>query len=319
MMNSSAPLRFAIIGLGKMGQNHLRVLETIKAVEIAAVVDTHYEQAKAIASRIGCKAFSTLEPLIGLVDAAIVAVPSVFHYEVGKFLLASGVHCLIEKPLASTEEECQGLIDAAKVSQVILMVGHTERFNPAVQLLQKYLKETPVQIFALEARRMNDAGIRITDVDVVADLMMHDIDVVCALNPTGIQAINGFSQIDAKMGSGNYVNAFLQFNNGSTASFIASRITQNRIRDLFISTDRGSIQLDYLTQKLYLFHKNIGHSNFACDYARESLFVRYEEPLPAELKHFIDSIQSQKKPLIDGENALETMRIVWQIQKKIRQ
>lgn len=324
MNQKMLPLRIAVVGLGVMGQNHLRVLEMIKSIEIVAVVDVDLEKALKIAGRLGCKAFADAAPLAGLVDAAIVAVPSVMHHEVGVFLLSNGIHCLIEKPLAVTEGECEALIRAAEVSGATLMVGHIEQFNPAVQCLRSFLNEG-VKVYAFEARRMSASGNRIVDVDVVADLMLHDIDVVCSLKESNVASVKGQALHAAGVQDGDYANALLHFKDGSTASLTASRITTKKERGLLLTTDRGTLSLNYLSQELH-FHQagklsslpaRPSSGNFSLDYSTDRFLLRFSEPLRLELHHFIDAVINHTKPLIDGKDALKTMRIVWEIQKQL--
>jgi predicted dehydrogenase len=317
-------LRIAVVGLGAMGQNHLRILEMMKSVEVAAVVDIDFEKALKVANHLGCKAFSSVSSLAGLVDAAIVAVPSVKHHEIGEFLLSHGIHCLIEKPLASTETECLALIHAAEVSGATLMVGHIERFNPAVLQLRAYLNDG-INIHAFEARRMGASGNRIVDVDVVADLMLHDIDVICSFKKADVVSVQGKALSSTGIQHGDYANALLSFEDGSVASLAASRITHKKERGLLVTTDHGSITLNYLAQELHIHRKGQwpdhqpppSSENHVLDYSTDRFLIRFSEPLPLELHHFIDAVVNRKKPLIDGQDALKTMRIVWEIQKQL--
>ena len=163
-----------------MGKNHLKTYKNLQGVELVGVYDIFPEAAKAAAEMFGIKAFSSMEDVAKSVDAVSVVTTSVTHADVGEFFLKSGVHCLIEKPLATTEEECMRLINAAKENNVTLLVGHIERFNPAVEQMAKILSDTS-KIRSLTAQRMSAASGRITDVDVSMDLMIHDVEVIQSL------------------------------------------------------------------------------------------------------------------------------------------
>lgn len=320
MSRNSNVLRVAVVGLGVMGQNHLRALASMKSIEITAVVDVNVEQAEKTAALCHCQAFSFYDSLPGLVDAAIVAAPSIYHREIGEFLLLNNIDCLIEKPLATTEEDCLALIKAAEASGRTLMVGHIERFNPAVQKLRDFLNED-IKIFAFESRRMSPVGKRITDVDVVSDLMIHDIDIICSMTNAKVLTTQGNASLAKELQKGDYVNAHLSFDDGSVASLAASRITHHKVRELLLTTDQGTFTLNFLSQELHFHRKDLSSHlskiSPALDYSTERFFVRHAEPLPLELHHFFDAVRNKKKPLIDGRDALNALQVVWDIQSKL--
>ncbi|MBS4771408.1 MAG: Gfo/Idh/MocA family oxidoreductase [Proteobacteria bacterium] len=173
-------IKVAVIGAGMMGKNHLKTYKGLNGVELVGVYDIFPEACKAAAETFGIKAFSSLEEVAENVDAVSVVTTSVTHAEVGEFFLNRGIHCLMEKPLATTEAECQRLISAAKNNNVTLLVGHIEQFNPAVEQMHKILSDTS-KICSLTAQRMSAASGRITDVDVSMDLMIHDVEVIQSL------------------------------------------------------------------------------------------------------------------------------------------
>ena len=167
-------IKVAVIGAGMMGKNHLKTYKSLPGVELVGVYDIFEDAAKAAAEMFGIKAFSSLEEVAQNVQAVSVVTTSVTHADVGEFFLKRGIHCLIEKPLATTPEECERLIKAAKENNVTLLVGHIERFNPAVEQMAKILNDTS-KIRSLTAQRMSAASGRITDVDVAMDVMIHDV------------------------------------------------------------------------------------------------------------------------------------------------
>jgi predicted dehydrogenase len=314
-------LKIAIIGLGVMGQNHLRVLESMRSVEIVALVDQQQEHVEKLAQRLGCLAFQNVSNLVGMVDAAIVAAPSVHHYEIGSFLLGNGIHCLIEKPLAVEEEQCQELIEIAERTGTTLMVGHIEQFNPAVQQLKTYLNGD-IHPNACLARRVGIGGQRITDTDVVADLMIHDIDVVLSFAGSKVHTVQAHASRAKGVSRGDHVSALIGFESGFSATLIASRVTTNWAREMQVTTDKGALLLNYKAQELFLFQNGMSHAGgserLPLDYAASRFVVRPAEPLAAELSHFVDCVKHRKKPLIDGKDALDALRVVWAIQQAIR-
>ncbi|MEA2193575.1 MAG: hypothetical protein QOG42_9 [Solirubrobacteraceae bacterium] len=312
-----APVRVGVVGAGQMGANHLRIYEGVKGVDLVGVVDADPARAKHAAARHGCRAFGSLAEMVGEVDAVTVAVPSSLHADVAGPLLEQGVHCLIEKPLATTEADCEALIRASESRGAVLLVGHVERFNPVVRQLGEILRGNVVH--AIDVRRMSALSARITDVDVVADLMIHDIDVVLSLMGTDVIEVG--AQGIGSMGH-DYVTATLMFAGGSMATLTASRITHNKIRELNVTADIGFITASYLTQEL-LIHSQArttgstdgGSANYILDLAIERVLIRPGEPLDVEIRHFVDAIQNATPPLVSGRDALNAMRFVWEIQR----
>ena len=173
-------IKVAVIGAGMMGKNHLKTYKGLNGVELVGVYDIFPEAAKAAAETFGIRAFSSMEEVAENVEAVSVVTTSVTHADVGEFFLNKGIHCMMEKPLATSEEGCRRLINAAKKNNVVLLVGHIERFNPAVEQMGKILSDTS-KIRSLTAQRMSAASGRITDVDVAMDLMIHDVEVIQSL------------------------------------------------------------------------------------------------------------------------------------------
>lgn len=304
-----------------MGSHHLRIYAGLKGVELVGVADGHPDRAHQAAERYGCRVFASPEELAEEVDAATIAVPSSLHADVAGRMLDLGVHCLVEKPLAVTEAECLALIEAADSRGLVLLVGHIERFNPVVRQLGEILKGEAVQ--AIDVRRMSALSSRITDVDVVTDLMIHDIDVVLSLMGTDVTGVSAHGvRTDAESGHG-YVTATLLFGSGSLASLTASRITHNKIRELNVTADIGYVTASYLTQEL-LIHSQARTSggdrdgsgrSYALDLAIERVLIRPEEPLDLEIRHFVHAVANKTPPLVSGQDALNAMRFVWEIQR----
>lgn len=320
-------LKVAVIGAGMMGKNHLKTYKSLPHVELIGVYDIIPEAAKAAAEMFEIKAFSSLEEVAKEVDAVNVVTTSVTHADVGEFFLNKGIHCLIEKPLATTEEECQRLINAAKANNVTLLVGHIERFNPAVEQMGKILSDTS-KIRSLTAQRMSAASGRITDVDVAMDLMIHDAEVVMSLVKSPVVNVQAVSVKTKENPKGtDYITALIEFANGATASLTASRITQARVRTLTVTTDTNYIDMDFINQSInvhsqgrmpYANNAEIPEwMNYGLKGSVEQLFIPSNQPLQAELTHFLNCIRGKETPRISGENALDALRVIWNVQKEL--
>lgn len=320
-------IKVAVIGAGMMGKNHMKTYKSLNGVELVGVYDIFPEAAKAAAETFGIRAFSSMEEVAENVDAVSVVTTSVTHADVGEFFLNKGIHCMMEKPLACTEEECQRLISAAAKNNVVLLVGHIERFNPAVEQMGKLLSDTS-KIRSLTAQRMSAASGRITDVDVSMDLMIHDVEVIQSLVKSPVVNIQAASvkTKESPMGK-DYITALLEFENGATANITASRITQARVRTLTVTTDTNYIDMDFINQSInvhsqgrmpYVNLENIPEwMNYGLKGSVEQLFIPTNQPLSAELNHFLSCVRGEATPRITGQNALDALRVIWKIQEKL--
>ena len=320
-------IRVAVIGAGMMGKNHLKTYKTLNNVELVGVYDIFPDAAKAAAETFGIKAFSSMEEVAANVDAVSVVTTSVTHADVGEFFLTRKIHCMMEKPLATTEEECNHLIKAAKDNNVTLLVGHIEQFNPAVEQMHRLLSDTS-KIRSLTAQRMSAASGRITDVDVAMDLMIHDAEIILSLVKSPVKNINAVSVKTPDHASGkDYITALLEFENGVTANITASRITQARVRTMTVTTDTNYIDMDFINQSInvhtqgrmpYVNQEEIPEwMHYGLKGSVEQLFIPTNQPLQAELNHFVNCINGKETPRITGENALEALRVIWGVQQKL--
>ncbi len=320
-------VKVAVIGAGVMGRNHLKTYKSLQGVELVGVYDIFPEAAQKAADMFGIKAYHSMEEVAQEVDAVSVVTTSVTHADVGEFFLNKGIHCLMEKPLATTEEGCQRLINAAKKNNVTLLVGHIEQFNPAVEQMHKILSNSG-KIRALTAQRMSAASGRITDVDVAMDLMIHDVEVVMSLVKSEVKNVHvaAVKTPDHPAGK-DYITALLEFENGVIADLTASRITQARVRTLAVTTDTNYIDMDFINQSInvhtqgrmpYVNQEEIPDwMNYGLKGSVEQLFIPTNQPLQAELTHFISCVNGQSTPRITGENALSALRVLWKIEEKL--
>ena len=320
-------IKVAVIGAGMMGKNHLKTYKGLNGVELVGVYDIFPEACKAAAETFGIKAFSSLEEVAENVDAVSVVTTSVTHAEVGEFFLNRGIHCLMEKPLATTEAECQRLISAAKNNNVTLLVGHIEQFNPAVEQMHKILSDTS-KICSLTAQRMSAASGRITDVDVSMDLMIHDVEVIQSLVKSPVVSVLASAVKTPSSPKGkDYITALVEFENGVTANITASRITQARVRTLSVTTDTNYIDMDFINQSInvhtqgrmpYVNQEEIPEwMHYGLKGSVEQLFIPTNQPLQAELNHFLNCVRGKETPRITGESALNALRVIWNIQEKL--
>lgn len=320
-------IKVAVIGAGMMGKNHLKTYKNLQGVELIGVYDVFPEAAKAAAEAYNIKAFSSMEEVAANVDAVSVVTTSVTHADVGEFFMNHGIHCMMEKPLATTEEGCMRLINAAKNNNVVLMVGHIERFNPAVEQMSKLLSDT-TKIRSMTAQRMSAASGRITDVDVSMDLMIHDVEVVQSLMKSPVVNVQAASVKTKESPLGkDYITALLEFENGATANLTASRITQSRVRTLTVTTDTNYIDMDFINQSInvhtqgrmpYVNQEEIPDwMNYGLKGSVEQLFIPTNQPLQAELAYFVKCVNGEATPRVGGEQALAALRVIWEIQEKL--
>jgi predicted dehydrogenase len=307
--------------VGSFGRNHARVYHDLEkqaqGVELVAVVDQDPAQAQAVAAQFGCSAFVTLEELFGRVDAASVAVPTIHHRSVSAALMAAGIDVLIEKPLASSLEEADELISLAQANRRIAQVGHLERFNPAVRATIPLL----TQPMFFEVHRLSVFSPRSLDVDVVLDLMIHDIDVVLSFVESPVKEIRavGLPVVTNRV---DIANVRMEFESGCVANLTASRISTERVRKLRFFQPREYVSIDYGRQDVFQIRvtqeeKFSLHSllSFAETPSNVPIpgvtlnrpAVESEEPLRAELKSFLHAVRRRGKPVVtleDGRLAL---------------
>jgi predicted dehydrogenase len=304
--------RLAVIGAGQFGKNHCRVIRESERAELVAVVDIDAERAAEAAAGGGAQPFTDYRDISGRVDGAIVAAPTSAHAEIGCALLEDGIDVLIEKPIASDLAAATRLVDAAKRSRRILQVGHLERFNPAVLELER---RVTLPLF-FEIHRMNLYSARSLDVDVVLDLMIHDVDIVLSLacaEPAEIRAA-GISIRSPKV---DIANVRLQFPNGCVANLTASRISTERVRKLRLFQPQQYLSLDYDRQALAVFSVSAHEGKEQIGF--EQAPIQKMEPLKLQLEAFLDSVETRKPPKCSGASARQSLGAALAILDKIRE
>ena len=309
-----AKCKVGVVGVGRMGEYHVGVLSDMREADLAGVVDSDQERAKIISEKYKTFAYRDYKELFQKVDAVVISVPTALHYSIGKEFIEAGVHTLLEKPCTDNLGQAEELFELAAKQNVTLQIGHVERFNGAVQELFKIVKD-PIYI---ECRRMSPFSKRIKDDGVVLDIMIHDIDIVLNLVESDVANINvAGSSVFSKRDD--LVNAQIEFENGCIANFLASRVSQNKIRTLEVTQKESSILLDYTEQEIFVHRQSSSESQLSpgeLRYKQESLveriFVHKDNPLKLELKHFIDCVAGgQRKIAVKKE--LNSLKIALQI------
>jgi predicted dehydrogenase len=301
--------RLAVVGAGQFGRNHCRVIHESERAALAYIVDTDAARAAEAAALYGAEPLTDARELAGRVDAAIVATPTIAHEATGCVLLGAGIDVLVEKPIAPDLDSAARLVAAAGRGGRILQVGHLERFNPAVVELER---RATLPLF-FEIHRLNIFSPRSLDVDVVLDLMIHDVDVVLALTraePFEIRA-SGISILSKKV---DIANVRMQFPNGCVANLTASRVSTERVRKLRLFQPKQYLSLDYNRQDLVVF--SVGETR---QIGFEQAAVARAEPLKAQFDAFLDAIESRKEPKCSGSAARQTLGVALSILDKIEE
>lgn len=309
MQNSPQKPRIAVVGAGSFGKNHLRVTHQSEHATLAGVLDLDRARAEEAAAPYGCPVLTSLEEVARHADAAIVATPTVTHSEIGCRLMEMGLDVLVEKPIAPEPGAARALVNTAAKCGRILQVGHLERFNPAVMALAGVITKP----LFFEVHRLSEFTLRSLDVDVVLDLMIHDLDIVLALTgqmPEEIRAA-GISILSSRV---DIANVRLQFPGGCVANFTASRVSTERVRKLRLFQPHEYISLDYSRRDATRFRVK---PPLGIDFT--PLVVSKEEPLKLELKEFFDCVVTRRKPLASGIEGLRALEVACAILDKIEE
>ncbi|MEA5417336.1 Gfo/Idh/MocA family oxidoreductase [Synechococcus sp. BA-132 BA5] len=317
------PVRVGVIGIGNMGWHHARVLSLLRDAELVGVADPNEVRGRLAVEQFDCSWFPTYEDLLGEVEAVCIAVPTLLHHRVGMTCLQAGVHVLIEKPIAATQEEAADLIRAAETAGRLLQVGHIERFNPAFRELLRVVANEEVVV--LEARRHSPNADRANDVSVVLDLMIHDIDLVLELaaSPVVRLAAAGGRSSDGPI---DYVNATLGFANGVVASLTASKMAHRKIRSLSAHCRSSLMETDFLNRNLRIHRRS--HESVSADHGEllyrndgfiEEVSTTSIEPLYAELEHFLQCVRGRETPAVDGLQASRALQLADLIEQCVEQ
>ncbi len=310
---SDSPVPVAVVGVGDFGRNHARVWKETPGAKLAGVLDIAPDRAKAVAAEFQTEVFTDIESLRGKVDAVSLAVPTVEHARLGQRLFEQGLDVLVEKPIAASLEEADALIQSARRHNRILQVGHLERFNPAVVAAQKILSRP----LFFEVHRLGVFSPRSLDVDVVYDLMIHDLDILLAFldsEVTDLRAV-GIPVITDKV---DIAHARLEFASGAVANLTASRVSTEKVRKMRFFQEHEYVSLDFTRQDVLRVHVEAGDSAARASGASagsdpqvkfEKLETHPEEPLRAELRAFVEAVRTRREPRTNGAAARRALAL----------
>ncbi len=299
----SARVRVGVVGLGQWGQHHVRIYHHLPDVELVGVVDTAPRETSVFSRRYQIPGHRDYRALFGRVDAVSLVVPTALHYEIAREFLHRGVHVLVEKPITTTVEQAAELVDLAHRRGVVLLVGHVERFKPAVQALRDQVTE-PLFVQVRRVRPWDRR--RVMDVGVVLDLMIHDLDIILTLLRSSVARVSAIGA--AVHGEDDDLAvAHLTLGNGCLASFVASRISPVKAAELEITLSDGFVHLNYLTQQITVRRNG----------RQTRTVVKGEEPLRAELRHFVDCVRGDAPPMVPGEHGLRALEVAQRILERM--
>jgi predicted dehydrogenase len=295
-------MKVAVIGVGHLGRHHARLYAGLPDVELVAVADIQSARAQEIAALYNTRPYTDYRELFGRIDAASLAVPTVDHARIGIDLLEHGIDVLVEKPMASTLEEAGALIHAASRHSRVLQIGHVERFNPVVAAATE--RATKPQFF--EIHRLAAFSPRSLDIDVVLDLMIHDIDIVLSLVPAAVREVRAVG-IPILSEKADIANARVEFDDGCVANFTASRVSFEKTRKLRFFQPHDYISVDYGSQTGVVVSLRMGRV------IEQKLEPSNEEPLKLELASFVRCVAEGRKPVVSGDDGYRALELAMRI------
>ena len=312
-------IRTGVIGVGHLGYHHARIYSELDGVQLVGVVDVDEAKRVRVAEDFTVPGLSTVKSLIELgVDAVSVATPTVSHHDVVMELLQAGVHVLVEKPIATSLLEAETMVAVAKAHHVLLQVGHIERFNGAVMALAEAIKAPRF----IECHRLSPFPMRGTDVSVVLDLMIHDLDLVLVLDRSEVVGIDAVG-VPVFAAQEDIANVRLRFASGCVANLTSSRVSLEKMRKIRIFEANAYVSTDYSAQEVLVYRKKPGTIPAGVNpmefISIEPLPVKKDEPLKLELASFVASVREGRPPLVSGEDGVRALRLAQDIVQFIRE
>ncbi len=313
-------IKAAVIGVGSMGMNHARIYDTLEGVALVAVSDIDTKSARAAASRYRARHYADHATMLDQerLDLVSVAVPTGLHHQVALDVIERGLHLLVEKPIADTVANAKEIIERAQARGVQLMVGHIERFNPAVSELKLRLDDGQLgKMFQIKPRRHGHLPDRIRDVGVVIDLATHDLDVMCHLTEADVVRVYAETEQEIHTLHEDSLSGLMRFQNGVVGVLDVNWLTPTKVRELYVTGEKGMFMVNYLTQDLYLYEneyvgsdwdrlgmlKGVGEGNMI------KLRIGKREPLHAELEAFAQSVKEGGPPPVTGEDGIRALTL----------
>ncbi len=338
-VQSADKLRVAVLGTGSLGKEHVRIYSELAgtgAVEFAGIYDTVAERARALAAKYNVQPFASADEAAAATDALSIVTPTSTHFALASMFLRQGKHVLVEKPMTNNAAEAAQLLQLARLHNCVLQVGHVERFNPVFNYLQGVAGDPRF----IEAHRLSPYPARSTDIGVVLDLMIHDLDVVLAFVQAPVVNVDAVG-IPVLSQSEDIANARVRFANGCVANLTASRISPERMRKIRVFSGGATpsyISLDYRMQEGFVYRlaregerqsslvKKLLHARDATIVSefggrrivREPVPITKEEPLRLELQHFVECVRAHRTPVVSGESAKKALDLAFQITAQIQ-
>jgi predicted dehydrogenase len=300
-------LRAAVIGVGHLGKHHARILAAMPGVSLAGVVDVNRDRAAKIAGEYGTRAFGNVNEIPDQLDVVVIAVPTESHAAIALPLIESGVHTLVEKPVAQTVKEADTLIAAARRAGVVLAVGHSERFNPAVAAARPHIKDPRF----IEVHRLGTSPERSLDIDVVLDLMIHDLDLILSVVASEVERVEavGVPVLTPRV---DIANARVRFKNGCIANLTASRISRESVRKIRFFQRDAYVSIDTAARDVEMWSL-LPQPGSAPTIGGGKLAVSGDEPLKAELEDFVAAVRDRRPPAVSGEEGRAALALAVRI------
>jgi predicted dehydrogenase len=317
-MAAKDKLKLAVVGVGHLGQHHARIYSQMEGVDLVCVVDTDEAKAKSVAHRCKTQYKTEYHQIETALDAVNIAVPTKDHFEVAQHFLAQGIDVLLEKPITQSLEQAEQLAKLSHKTGAILQIGHVERFNPAVMALTKRVKFPKY----IESHRLGPFVARGTDVDVILDLMIHDLDVVLSLVSSPLERVQavGIPIVSEHI---DIANVRLEFEDGCVANMNASRVSLTQMRKIRIFQQNTYFSLDCAKQSLTTVRLNTDSpsrlTGLPFKISRGRVKVKKQEPLKAELEAFIQCVRHRQRPLVSAQEGLQALNIALKINAEIKQ
>lgn len=304
-------LRAGVVGVGHLGQHHARLYASLPESTLVGVTDQNLERAKIVADRHGAKTFGSLSDLLKQVDVVSVAVPTSAHYAVAKACLEARKHVLVEKPITVLPAEARELVSLAANNGCRLQVGHSERFNPIMQAMRPHIRRPAF----IECHRLSSFSERGTDVDVVLDLMIHDLDLVLSFDPGPVEEVRA-AGVPVLSSAIDIANARIQFQSGCVANLTASRVSLNKMRRLRLFQRDSYVSIDFQTRQGMVGRRSAsqgGRPSITID----ELKGNDDEPLKLQLESFLHAVQAGCRPVVSGEDGVAALEVAHQVLKAI--
>jgi predicted dehydrogenase len=304
-------IKVGVVGVGYLGRFHLEKYSKIDNIELVAIADIDIEKADKVSKEFGCKGFYDYRALFDKVQAVSIAVPTSIHYEVTRDFLLNGIDVLVEKPITTDLEKADELIRISEENGLILQVGHLERFNPAVIAAKNIIKDP----MFIESDRLAPFIERGIDVDVILDLMIHDIDIILSFVKSDVKKINSVG-VPVITSNVDISNARIEFENGCVANITASRVSREKLRKTRIFQTDSYISIDYVNRDLVILRK-IDKDNGFPEILEEKIEPPKADILESEIKSFIDSVITREPPVVSGMDGKRAIEIALKIIEKL--